>query len=341
MAHDLAGIERILVVTKFRYLGDTIVATPFFRHLKEALPGAEVILLGGSALPALLKGCPYLSEVWPFDPKAGGFLQRNRQLVSRLRAGKFDATFLLNRSLHSAIAARLAGIPRRIGFDTEFRGSLLTTRVPYDWSKPDRDCALDLLRAVRIPAEPRLPELWVSEEERQEARQRLDRHGVPVDSFLVGMQPGANDPEVRAWGAERFAEVAERLQADHTAQILLLGSSEERPVAEQVAERMRRKPVILSGETSLRQALAVISLCKLWIGNDAGLLHAAVALGPATVGIFGPTKAPRWGYNEPRHRTMVVYPDRAASDPQTIRRCLNAIMPDAVLQAACEVLEEE
>jgi heptosyltransferase II len=341
MAHRLEEARRILVVTKFRYLGDTIVATPFFRRLHEALPDAEVTLLTGPSLPVLLKGCPYLREVWPFDPKSGGFLRRNRQLVAQIRGGRFDAVFLLNRSLHSALVARAACIPERIGFDTEYRGPLLTERVPYDWGKPDRDCALDLLRAVGIPAEPALPELWVSEEERDEARRLLEQHGVSVGSFIVGMQPGANDPTVREWGAERFTEVASRLQAERGAQVVLLGSGDERAVSERVAALMARKPVILTGVTGLRQALAVISQCSLWVGNDGGLLHAAVALGPATVGIFGPTKAPRWGYDTPRHRTMVVYPDSPAGDPQTIRRCLDAITPESVLDAVEGVLKEE
>jgi len=338
---DIAAARRILVVTKFRYLGDTIVATPFFRHLREAAPQADVTLLTGPPLVTLLQGCPYLSAIWPFDPKEPGVLRRSLQLTSRIRRARFDAAFLLNRSLHSALLTAAARVPHRIGFDTEYRGPLLTVRVRYDWNRPDRECALDLLRAVGVCAEPSLPQLWVSAEEQAEARQLLMKHGAAPDALLVGMQPGAHDPVVREWGAERFAVVGNRLTREVGARILLLGSAEERAVSERVAEAMTHKPLILTGETGLRQALALISLCRLWIGNDGGLLHAAVALGPATVGIFGPTKAARWGYDTPRHRTMVVYPNAPARDPQTIRRCLDAIQPDAVFEAAIAILQQE
>jgi heptosyltransferase-2 len=226
-----------------------------------------------------------------------------------------------------------------VGFDTEFRGPLLTNRVAYDWNKPDRDCALDLLRACGLPADPALPELWLDEAERAEAEEILRANGVEPGEFLIGMQPGAHDPEVREWGAVKYAEAADRLSAAHEGRVILLGSAEERPVSEAVARAMKSSkspPLVLTGETSLRQALALIARCRLWVGNDGGLLHAAVALGPATVGIFGPTKAARWGYSTPRHKTIARSPESGNGKPDAtaIRACLDSIAPDEVIAAA-------
>lgn len=344
MNFQLANAHQLLVLTKFRYLGDTIVATPFLKRLKEAAPQAEITLLSGPLMPTLLQGIPYISHILSFDPKdktSPGKRMRLRQLVGDLRDRRFDAAFLLNRSLHSAFVAWRAHIPHRIGFNTEYRGPLLTTRVAYDWGKTDRECAFDLLRALGVQPAPALPELWVSNQEREEAASLLSAQGVPPNSLLVGMQPGAHDPQVREWGAAKFAAAADALFRKRGAQVVLLGSREERAVSEQVASAMKSKPIVLTGETNLRQALAIISRCSLWIGNDGGLLHAAVALGPATVGIFGPTKAARWGYDAPRHRTITVLPEKPASDPQTIRLCLDAISIDTVLEAAIDVLGEQ
>jgi heptosyltransferase-2 len=336
---EIGSAKRILVITKFRYLGDNIVATPFLQRLHEAVPQAQITLLSGPAIPTLLQGCPTLFEVMPFNPKGPDKLKRNLALVRQIRERQFDTAFLVNRSLHTAIIARAAGIPVRVGFDTEHRGPLLSHRVPYDWNRPDLDCALDLLRAVGIPAETALPSLWVSEGERAAALTQLKGLGIGLDDLLVGMQPGAHDPEVREWGVEKFAELADRLTDTLSAKIVLLGSKEERAVSEQVAALMKQPPIILTGDTGLREALAIISLCRLWVGNDGGLLHAAVSLGPATVGIFGPTKAARWGYNTPRHRTVVVMPEIPAKDPAAIRRSLDAITVEMVTDAAMDVLK--
>src|SRR5437763_415350 len=106
LATDAA--RRILVVTKFRYLGDTIIATPFLRRLREARPDADISLLAGPAVPELLHGCPYIADFIPFSAGDARRLAPTLALVRRLREKRFDIVFLLNRSLHSALVARLA-----------------------------------------------------------------------------------------------------------------------------------------------------------------------------------------------------------------------------------------
>jgi len=333
--------ERIVVLTKPGYLGDTIVATPFLRRLHEALPSSHIVLLGGPAAPVLLRGCPYVAEIWPQYTDLGRSLRSEVELIRRLRRTGFQVAFLLDRSFRSAALCALAGIPVRVGHATEHRRAMLTHSIPYDWSRPDRECTLELLRSLGVPAPTALPELWVSEEERSAARALLNGHGVGAEELLVGMQPGANDALVRAWPAERFGEVAQRLARSFGARTLLLGNREEAPAAATAAQHAGTHAINLAGQTDLRLALALISLCTLWIGNDGGLLHAAVALGPRTVGIFGPTKAMRWGYDHPYHRTLVHFPAVPSSDAATVRRCLDTITVDEVMEAASRLLHED
>lgn len=332
--------ERVLVVTKPGYLGDTIVATPFLKRLREALPASRIVLLSGPSAPELLQGCPYLSEIWVQDRSSARSLRSEWSLVRRLKHARFQAAFLLDRSLRAAALAAMARIDTRIGHATEHRRLLLTHSIPYDWTLPDRECALELLRSLSLPAASALPELWVQEEEQQAARDLLAQHGVEAGSLLVGMQPGANDAPIRAWPAQRFGVVARRLADSFGARILLLGSVSEQPAAELASRHAGPNVVNLVGRTDLRTALALISLCTLWIGNDGGLLHAAVALGPRTVGIFGPSKAARWGYDTPRHRTLVHFPPKPSRDALTLRRCLDAITVDEVFATAAKLLNE-
>jgi heptosyltransferase-2 len=334
MSSRIAAVERILVITKFGYLGDTIVATPFLRRLREAAPHAAITLMSGPAIPELLRGCPYVDRIEGFDRKAQGVFSA----AARLRESRYDAVFLLNRSLHTGILAALAGIPLRVGHDTELRGFTLSVRVPYDWDKPDRECALDLLKAVGAEADPAMPELWVTDEEVLQARSRLKELGLDADSTIVGIQPGANDSYVREWRADRFAAVADRLAAEADARVVLFGGAGEQAASERTASMMTRPPVILTGSTNLREALALISQCGLWIGNDAGLLHAAAALGVPTVGIFGPTKAARWGYHGSRNRTIAAPSQSSGRDPDSIRQSLDSISTETVYEAARDLL---
>lgn len=345
----IVDAQRILVVTKFRYLGDTIVATPFLRRLREVAPKAAITLLTGPALPILLQGCPYLSDIWTFDPHNPGRWRAHWQLITRIRAAQFDAAFLLNRSLHCAWIAALAHIPRRVGFNTEYRGPLLTTRVPYRRDAREIDCYLDLLRAVGVEAGYRLPELWVTQEERRRAREMLAEAGAPtpLPRPCILFQPGAKDPYKKRWEAARFAAVADglaqRYQTGETSGLhacfALIGAKEEEEDCAQVAALSRVPFVNLAGSTNLREALALLAEADLLIANDTALVHAAAALHTPTVSVQGPQTAAKWGYDAP-HRVVTAPFPFGRADRHANRRALDALPPEPVREAALAVLRE-
>jgi heptosyltransferase-2 len=340
------GPQRVLLAAKYRFLGDAVCLTPALRAARRTWPEAHIALLTGPPIRALLQGCPYIDEFILFEPRRREWEPRaNIRLVHWLYRRGFEEAILFNRAFHPALVAAFARIPRRIGFDTDYRGWLLTDRVPLGSPCHEIDDALSLLGAAGVPVDvgDRVTELWLREEEREEARTLLVSHGVFLERPLVGVQPGTRlaDPATeREWGVARFAQVGDRLARETGAQVILMGSAEERPASERVAALMGQKPLVLTGQTTLREALALISLCRLWIGNDSGLRHVAVALGVATVGILDPTNAARWGYQSDRHRSLVAYPRAPRRDPQTIRQCLDAISPDAVFEAAMAIWGE-
>lgn len=116
--------SRLLIVMP-SWVGDTVMTTPALRALRRALPGS---LLGGlfrPGLEGLLAGTEYLDEVHVDRPV--GMMGPTR-VASRLRAVRYDAAILFPNSFSTALITRLAGIPRRFGYDRDARGLLLTDR---------------------------------------------------------------------------------------------------------------------------------------------------------------------------------------------------------------------
>ena len=337
----LTRARRIAIVTKFRFMGDTVVATPFFNQLRRHFPHAEITLLTSPAAALALKHCPDLDAILPLEKKSGERRQHIQTLLSAFQKGRFDAAFLLNRSLECAMIATVAGIPARIGYVNEWRSPFLSLPIPYAWDRNEVDSHLDMLRALGLSVQEALPELWTTEAERARALEILTLHGWRGDSAgrpLIGIQPGANDPLIREWGAARYARVADALLAETGGSVVIMGGGDERQTAAEMADRMKRPAISLVGRLELREALAVIGQYDLWLGNDSGLLHAAVSQRVPSVGIYGPNKVVRWGYDTPRHRSLVVFPERPAKNDLEIRRCLDAIPEALVLETARQVL---
>src|SRR5690606_19689918 len=76
----------------------------------------------------VLRGCGFADEEVFWGP-AGLNLAGQYGLVRRLRRDRFDLAVLLTNSFRSGLVARLAGIPRRLGYARDGRSWLLTDRV--------------------------------------------------------------------------------------------------------------------------------------------------------------------------------------------------------------------
>lgn len=192
---------------------------------------------------------------------------------------------------------------------------MLNRRVDYDRDKSEVMCYFDVLKAVALdaPVNPAL-ELWLRDDERQEAARRLQKDlGTDIGRLrLVGVQPGASQDGKR-WEAANFACVADALaEDDEHMRIVLIGGPDERKAAEEMAARSRAETrarmMDYVGACDLRGSLALTSHLHLFVGNDTAVMHSAVALGIPTVALFGPTNPRKWGNYGPRHR-VVESPD--------------------------------
>jgi len=329
-------VRRILIATKFRFIGDTLLATPIFRAARAQWPDAHIALLTGKNARVLLQNNPYLDEIIEFDPyksdKGWGAYFR---LARRIRGGRFDLCLALNRSFHSALAPRLGGVRLRAGFRSEGRGPLLNCPVDYDRDKSEVACYFDVLHAVApyAPVNPAL-ELWVSPEETDAARHRLEAAwgGERVSrARLVGIQPGASQARKR-WGAAGFARVADALVANNPdLRLALIGGPDERDATDEMlalcAPETRARAVSFAGACDLRGSLGLVSHLGLFLGNDTAIMHSAVALGVPTVALFGPTNPRKWGNYGPHHRVLESPDGTMASLPgDDVREAAQALL---------------
>jgi heptosyltransferase-2 len=120
----------------------------------------------------------------------------------------------------------------------------------------------------------------------------LAKFGLSLDRPVLALCPGAEFGESKRWPAEYYAEVAE-MRIRQGWQVWLFGSKKDFPVGESIRERLipglREEASNLSGDTSLAEAIDLMSCADAVVSNDSGLMHVAAALNRPLVAVYGST----------------------------------------------------
>jgi len=194
----------------------------------------------------------------------------------------------------------LAGIPVRAGYDKKL-GFLLTKRIKHEKQKGEKheaDYNFDLLSALGIDtaSADRKPYITPSEGERGLVDAVLKDLGIRRD--IITLHPGASCPSKR-WSPKEFAKVADALSEKYAADIVLVGGDETSHLSAEVISGMKSKAFDVTGNLLVGELAELLSRSRLFISNDSGPVHVAVAVGTPVISIFGrrdPGLSPkRWG----------------------------------------------
>jgi heptosyltransferase-2 len=335
-----------ILVRAANWVGDAVMSLPALRAIRERNPDAHIAILARPWVADLYRREPFCDEHIPAPRTWGGRLR----LVRALRQRRFDAAILLPNSLESALVARLGGIPRRIGYNRDGRGWLLTSAIappqPQEIPPHQSFYYLELLHRAGIitelpPATPIL--LHGAEDASRAGREVFDAMGLRQP--VIGVSPGAENSRAKQWPLERFVEAAIQLAASLDAAVVLFGSAREQTLCRLAAEEIRRsgtRVLNLAGETTLGQFVELAAACRVFLTNDSGAMHVASALGVPTVAVFGPTD---WIATAPAGPRSLIVRQAVECSPCMLRdcpidhRCMTAITSEQVAQAALELVK--
>lgn len=354
-------VDRLLVVMP-SWLGDTVMATPTLRALRALYPKAHITALIRVAIRPIIDGCPWLDRIITVRPRRHRGTDGRRvghvALARRLTAGRFDTAVLLPNSFRSALLARMAGISRRIGYDRDGRGFLLTDRLLPRRDKEGfvpvstRDYYLGIARYLGANNPDPTMALFTRPEQDAQADQILERAGFMPDDRrpLVLISPGANYGDAKIWDAHRFAQVADRCVGEFGAVVAVSGAPHERPILDRVLGAMTEQALDLSRlGVNLALLKSVVRRSSLVISNDTGPRHVAAALNVPVVTVFGPTD-PAWTTIDfPAERQVRVdvfcgpcqkkkCPLQNTADEHC---CMTRVSADMVFEQASELLQAQ
>lgn len=271
-----------------------VMAQTLFIRLKQSNPNCEITVIAPAWAKPVLERMPEVSgsESLPLEHGELGLFKR-RKIGRALRPRNFTTAIVLPNSFKSALIPFHAKIPRRIGWQGEWRVPLLT-----DCRRLDKEKYPLMIQRFAGLAEPESlqpllnispPKFQIDQVARSTS---LAKFSLSLTKPVIAICPGAEFGEAKQWPAQHFAEFC-NIKLAEGAQIWLFGSNNDSIISNRITESIEERYLEdfknLSGRTNLAEAIDLISFAQACVSNDSGLMHIAAALSVPVVAIYGST----------------------------------------------------
>lgn len=326
------------------------MATPAARALRRRFPQATIDWLVEDRSAQVVLDNPNLDQVLVVDrARWNRLLNRHRyrqvllefsRLLLFLRRRRYHLAIDFQGMLRSTVFTLVTGAPIRMGSSRSRELARLTLTHPVAPNPhPGRAGKqyLHLIASLGIDTSDCDLEITLSPSDRSFADSYLESHGL--SRGFVALCPATTRPQ-KHWSSQGFAQTADLLYSASGLPSLILGSSADLPLADQIGALAAHPPVTATGQTSLKQAAALLERASLVVTVDNGPLHLAVAMKRPVVALFGSTNAERY-LEEPR--VAIVKHDFPCSPCRKRPRCsgypcMASITPDEVTAVARRLL---
>ena len=340
-----------ILVRGTNWIGDAVMSIPALRELRRIFPDAQITLHTRSWADGLFRDAEFIDELVTFDKSRWKIkdIYDNSQF---LQDDGYDLAMLFPNSFESALTSFLTRIPRRIGYNKDLRGLLLTDPIAVpEWKNRRHEVYyyLNLVGEIerrmlgRDTVSQAIPDtsVEISDERKAAAKESLISFGIDPTKTTIALGVGSTNSRAKRWPAERYAALNDRLQADLNTNVILVGSKAESDVAERVVDLCAKPPINLAGKTDLAEVVATLSVVDLLISNDMGLAHVAPAVGTKTIVIIGPTRPETtrpFSENAELIQKQVECSGCMLRDCPIDHRCMTRISMDEVFEMASENL---
>lgn len=334
-----------IIVRMPNWLGDLVMATPVLKDLRHHYPHANITAMCQSNVASLLKHDPNVNEIYSYKRPSGWIHgSQHGEIIQAIRHGEFDLGVLLTNSFSSAWWFWRGRVKNRIGFATHCRSLLLNKAVPFPENKEKQHLVItykDLLMPLGIPLSNSAPQLYISQEEKNTSQELLKNQGIKLGKdIIVGINPGAAFGSAKCWLPERFVEVSKKLLQNPDLYIIYFGDPAGAPLVNDICRQLPNRVINLAGKTTIREVIALIENCNVFLTNDSGPMHICAALNVPLLALFGSTsdvKTGPYGSGKVIHKHVSCSPCYKRVCPIDFR-CMKEISVDEVYREIYRIL---
>ena len=329
------------------WVGDLVMATPALRAIRNQFPAAEITAVLRPNLGDVLTGLSLVDRRLHHDPRGADAQQRGVSFARRLRSEKFDIAVLFPNSWRSGWLAWISGAARRVGFDRNGRGWMLTDSLAPQSKKVPHPALDEYLRlAARLGCDVSSKNMELATTPHDELR--LDRFWWKQPSVAqrfgngqgyVCLNSSGAFGAAKHWPVESFAELARRIAWKLERRVLIACGPAERDIARRIADAADHPAVVSLAEEDLSLGLtkAVVRRAALLVTTDSGPRHFAQPFDVPVITLFGPTHQ-AWSETHNPNATHLQLPldcgpCQQRTCPLQHHRCMRDLSVETVFRA--------
>ena len=315
------------------FIGDVVLATPLLEAARVSNPDKRVIAVVRAGCDNLLGNNPHVDEIVVWDKHGGDRGMTGLMRMSRLlRSLDVTVALIPHRSVRSAMMAKLAGIPVRVGFNRGGGAFLHTQRVKYPSGVHEVERNLLLAEAAGWLHAGFTPSIFPDERDRMIAGDMMRC----IERFCV-FAPGSVWP-TKQWPPEFYIDTG-KLLTERGFTVVLSGGMDDREVCRAIVAEIPGS-MDTCGMLTLRQSAELYRRAGFVLTGDTAPQHIAAAMGARVYSLFGPTvrEFGFWPYTERgtvieealECRPCGIHGHRAC--PKVHHLCMRRITPSRVTE---------
>ena len=315
-------------------IGDVVMATAIFPALRKRNPKAYIAIMVGSWAKDVFLNNPYIDEIivqncpWAFsDLIIGrmGFVSHLKYLVcyprflKKLKVRDFDLAIDFRGDFRNILLYMvMPGIKYRLSFGRSGGEYFLTELAAYNPLEHEVDKNFTILRYLGIETQERNISIYGSQQDEEKINQLLEVEGKD-DCFFCVIHPGARR-HVKLWPLERYAQIANFINAKYKAKIILTGTVSESSLVTGIIKGISNKSSVcnLAGKLNIIELATLLKKVNLLICPDTSIMHLATAFSTPTIALFGPGDPRQVG---PYQKNAYVVDKKFSCRPCLQKRC--------------------
>jgi heptosyltransferase-2 len=287
-----------IIINALSGIGDAVMFSPALKLLKEKLPLAEIeMMVMFNPVKDMYERNPAISKIHFIDFLNQPALKSFKQVLA-LRKNKYDASINVypsNRREYNIIS-RLLGAKMRIGTkynhysfsNFDFMNNYSSREAKNKHNVVENFELVKFLIPDAKENELGSYEIFLNEDDNLFAANYIRKNKLQ-NFAIIGFHAGSATFKGhinKRWSADKFAELAESLNSNYGAKILLFGTEKD------VNDNIYQKGIdftLIPEEANIMQSIALVKKCSLFVSNDAAFMHIASAMQVPNAAIFGYT----------------------------------------------------